>query len=78
MNNENPLVRDSVKGTLDEMINLLSFLIKTLPPQVDQDDDEAEHQKHFTRAEIAGLCFNLRSLQQATESCFTQSGNSGD
>jgi hypothetical protein len=68
--------QNTLPAKLDEIVNVLGYLINTLPPATDagshSDDDVQVDKKHFTRADIAGLRLILGDLKQTTEGCVGQ------
>jgi hypothetical protein len=68
MSNVNPIVRDTAQNTQNEAINALQLLITAL--SLDTPDDN--NNSCYSGAEIAGLCNQLRSIQDALETGFAQ------
>lgn len=71
MNARNPIVQESVSGTLNEIVHSLQYLSKSLPcPESENENGNVTHE--FTKNEIAGLRNLIDCAQAATEACYEQ------
>jgi hypothetical protein len=69
MSNDNPLIKDTARNTLDEMVKLLSYQITTLTEITANGPDD---KTYFCATDIAGQCNMLLSLKAAAEACYGQ------
>jgi hypothetical protein len=75
MSDLNPMVAHSARGTLDNIINVLT-LMDTLLTIEDNGDDDAE--LPLTLGDIAGLKQLVSCLKNATEACYAQCSQEAD
>jgi hypothetical protein len=71
MKDSNPLVKDTVQGTLNEIINTLDYISESLPPTTDEAGEGIEPIQ-LSPAQISGLRNIMFGVKAATESCFGQ------
>ena len=69
MSDSNPIVRDTVKDTLSEVINSLQYLNTTLPCL---DADDGNDIIELTAADLAGLANMIGCIRVASEACYAQ------
>ena len=71
MNNTNPIVQPSVKDTLNEMVNTLTYITTTLG-KFKTDEDTAHELAMFSQPEVSGLNNLLHCIKDAGEACYSQ------
>jgi hypothetical protein len=69
MSEQNPIVKDTAQGTLNQVINSLDYAIASLTPLADDKNDE---QTVLTAGQASGLVHHLISIKTSTESGFSQ------
>jgi hypothetical protein len=67
MSNSNPLVKETVEQTLDQIINTLQYVSASLDKMTEVDESA-----YMTAAQAAGLRNIVDSIQCATEACVGQ------
>lgn len=71
MNSNNPIVQPTVKDTLNEMVNSLTYITTTLG-QFKVDDDTEQELSTPTQPEVSGLNNLLHCIKEAGEACYSQ------
>lgn len=69
---ENPIVKETAKETLGELVNSMLYLVDSLPSMVEEDDEN--HKMMMTKPHFSGFSNQLDGIRAAVESAFTQYG----
>jgi hypothetical protein len=77
MSNQNPLIKENAKGTINASIESLQLLTRLLDNTyklalMTEEDSQHEGEKHLSTAEVGGLSLLTSCIQSALEHGFSQ------